>query len=117
MIAFCVLDWIIGAIRYGLVDKTLTSSLGFRKAFEKLLVFVMVGIANVVDNEILGEGQVLRNVVVFFYLSAEGVSILEHAGHIGLPIPKKLLSILKELKQPDEQATDTPEQRPNSKKK
>lgn len=60
-------------------------------------MFVLVGIANLVDNEILGQGNILRNAVVFFYLSAEGVSILEHAGHIGLPIPQKLHDILKEL--------------------
>lgn len=91
----------------------MTSSLGFRKAFEKLLIFVLVGVANIVDNEILGQGQVLRNVVVFFYLSAEGVSILEHAGHMGLPIPKKLMSILRELQQPDEKTDendDTPKE-------
>lgn len=108
-----MIDWIIGAIRYGIVDKTLTSSLGFRKAFEKLLIFVLVGVANIVDNEILGQGQVLRNVVVFFYISAEGVSILEHAGHMGLPIPKKLMSILRELQQPDEKPgenDDTPKE-------
>lgn len=71
----CILDWIIGSLRYCLADKSISSRFVFRKAGEKLMIFVLVGIANVLDSEILGAGQVLRDAVIFFYISGEVVAI------------------------------------------
>ena len=62
---------------------------------------MLVGVAHILDTQILGStvgsGGVLRTAVIFFYLSNEGVSILENAAHIGLPIPEKLREVLKQL--------------------
>lgn len=96
LIAFCVVDWITGMIRYCTVEKSLTSATAFRRAFEKLLIFVMIGVANIIDTSLLSQGEMLRDAVIFFYLSAEGIKILEHMSALGLPIPKKLRAILKD---------------------
>lgn len=56
-----------------------------------------MGIANILDVNVIGTGSVLRTAVIFFYISNEGVSLLENAGHLGLPIPKKMLEVLEQL--------------------
>ena len=61
------------------------------------LIFTLVGIGNIVDVYVLGQGGVLRTAVIFFYLSNEGVSILENSAHLGLPIPEKLKEVLEQL--------------------
>ena len=63
----------------------------------KVLIFTLVGIANVVDVNVIGDGSILRTAVIFFYLSNEGVSLLENAAHLGLPIPEKLKEVLEQL--------------------
>jgi len=70
---------------------------GFKGIFKKVLIFVMVGIGNIIDVQVLGQAGVLRTAVIFFYLSNEGVSMLENAGHLGLPIPQKLKDVLAQL--------------------
>ena len=80
-----------------IVDKNLSSAVGFKGICRKVLIFTMVGIANILDVYILGEAGVLRTAVIFFYLSNEGVSILENSAHMGLPIPEKLKDILEQL--------------------
>ena len=62
-----------------------------------MLIFLLVGIANVIDVEVIGTGAVLRTAVIFFYISNEGVSLLENAGHLGLPVPEKIRSVLEQL--------------------
>lgn len=87
--------------KQGIVDKKLSSEIGARGIFKKVLIFALVGVAHILDTQILGgtgdNGGVLRTAVIFFYLSNEGISILENAGHIGLPIPEKLKEVLKQL--------------------
>ena len=58
---------------------------------------VLVGIAHILDVQVIGTGSVLRTAVIFFYLSNEGVSIIENAAHLGLPIPEKLKAVLEQL--------------------
>lgn len=65
--------------------------------FKKVLIFALVGVGHILDTRVIGTGSVLRTAVIFFYLSNEGISLLENAGHLGLPIPKKLKSILEQL--------------------
>ena len=96
LIAFVVIDYVTG-IMCAAIDKKLSSEVGFVGIFKKVLIFIMVGIGHILDAYILGEGEVLRTAVIFFYLSNEGVSLLENAGHIGLPIPQKLKDILEQL--------------------
>ena len=96
LIAFVVVDYITG-IMCAVVDKKLSSSVGFNGIFKKVLIFTLVGIANVLDVQVIGTGSVLRTAIIFFYISNEGVSLLENAGHLGLPIPAKLKAVLEQL--------------------
>ena len=96
LIAFTVIDYITG-VMCAITDKNLSSAVGFKGICRKVLIFTMVGIGNIVDVYVLGEGGVLRTAVIFFYLSNEGVSLLENAGHLGLPIPEKLKIVLEQL--------------------
>ena len=96
LIVFAVIDYITGVL-CAIADKTLSSAVGFRGICRKVLIFALVGIGNVIDVYVLGEASVLRTAVIFFYLSNEGVSILENAAHLGLPIPEKLKDVLEQL--------------------
>ena len=96
LIAFVVIDYITG-VMCAITDKKLSSAVGFKGIFRKVLIFLLVGIANVIDVEVIGTGAVLRTAVIFFYISNEGVSLLENAGHLGLPVPEKIRSVLEQL--------------------
>ena len=96
LIAFVVIDYITG-VMCAVSDHTLSSEVGFRGICRKVLIFLLVGIANILDVQVIGTGSVLRTAVIFFYISNEGVSLLENAGHLGLPIPQKLKNILAQL--------------------
>lgn len=96
LVAFVVIDYITG-IMCAIVDKKLSSAVGFKGIFKKVLIFALVGVGHILDTRVIGAGSVLRTAVIFFYLSNEGISLLENAGHLGLPIPKKLKSILEQL--------------------
>lgn len=96
LIAFVVVDYITG-VMCAVVDKKLSSAVGFKGIFRKVLIFALVGIANILDVYVLGEGSVLRTAVIFFYLSNEGVSLLENAAHLGLPVPEKMRDVLQQL--------------------
>ena len=80
-----------------IADKTLSSEVGFKGICRKVLIFLLVGIANVLDVQIIGTGSVLRTAVIFFYISNEGVSLLENAAHLGLPVPEKIKTVLEQL--------------------
>lgn len=96
LIVFMVVDYITG-VMCAINDKKLSSAVGFKGICRKVLILMLVGIANLLDVTIIGTGAVLRTAVIFFYLSNEGVSLLENAGHLGLPIPEKLKDILAQL--------------------
>ena len=96
LIAFTVIDYITG-VMCAITDKKLSSAVGFKGICRKVLIFTLVGIGNIVDVYVLGQGGVLRTAVIFFYLSNEGVSIMENTAHLGLPIPAKLKEVLEQL--------------------
>jgi toxin secretion/phage lysis holin len=96
LIAFAVIDYITG-VMCAITDKTLSSEVGFKGICRKVLVFLLVGIANVLDVQVIGTGSVLRTAVIFFYISNEGVSLLENAAHLGLPVPEKIKMVLEQL--------------------
>lgn len=96
LIAFVLVDYVTG-VMCAIADKKLSSAVGFKGICRKVLIFVLVGIGNLVDVYVLGEAGVLRTAVIFFYLSNEGVSLLENSAHLGLPIPQKLKSVLEQL--------------------
>ena len=96
LLAFVVIDYITG-IMCAVVDKKLSSEVGFKGIFKKVLIFALVGIGHILDTRVSGSGSVMRTAVIFFYLSNEGVSLLENAAYLGLPIPQKLKSVLEQL--------------------
>ena len=96
LLVFVIADYITG-VMCAITDKNLSSEVGFKGICKKVLIFVMVGIGHIMDTYLIGNGEVLRTAVIFFYCSNEGVSMLENAGHLGLPIPAKLKDILEQL--------------------
>jgi toxin secretion/phage lysis holin len=96
LIAFVVVDYITG-IMCAIVDKKLSSAVGFKGICKKVLIFLLVGVANILDVNIIGSGSVLRTAAIFFYLSNEGVSLLENASHLGLPVPNAIKEVLQQL--------------------
>ena len=96
LIAFVVIDYATGVL-CAIADKNLSSEVGFKGICRKVLIFTLVGIGNILDVYVLGEAGVLRTAVIFFYLSNEGVSMLENSAHLGLPIPEKLKDVLAQL--------------------
>jgi len=102
LIAFVAIDYITG-VMCAAVDHKLSSAVGFKGICRKVLIFAMVGMANILDVNILGEGSVLRTAVIFFYLSNEGVSMLENCAHLGLPIPEQMKNVLAQLHEREEE--------------
>ena len=96
LLIFMGLDYITG-VMVGILDKRLSSSVGFKGLFKKLCIVMLVGVANVVDTQVIGTGSALRGAVICFYLSNEGLSLLENAAYLGLPVPDKLREILSQL--------------------
>lgn len=96
LILFVAADYVTG-VMCAVVDKRLSSEIGFKGICKKVLIFVLVGLSNILDVQVIGTGCVLRTAVIFFYISNEGVSLLENAAHLGLPVPEKLKDILQQL--------------------
>ena len=96
LVIFAVADYITG-VMCAVADKKLSSEVGFKGICRKVIIFMLVGVAHVIDVNVIATGSVLRTAVIFFYLSNEGVSLLENAGHLGLPIPEKLKVVLEQL--------------------
>lgn len=96
LLAFVVIDYLTG-VMCAIADRSLSSEVGFRGIFRKVLIFVMVGAGHILDAQVVGSGDALRTAVIFFYISNEGVSLLENAAHIGLPVPEKLKEVLAQL--------------------
>ena len=96
LVVFAVADYITG-VMCAISDKKLSSHVGFKGICRKVIIFMLVGIAHMIDVNVIATGSILRTAVIFFYLSNEGVSLLENAGHLGLPIPEKLKVVLEQL--------------------
>ena len=96
LVVFAVADYITG-VMCAISDKKLSSHVGFKGICRKVIIFMLVGIAHMIDVNVIATGSILRTAVIFFYLYNEGVSLLENAGHLGLPIPEKLKVVLEQL--------------------
>ena len=96
LLAFVIIDYITG-IMCAIVDKKLSSSVGFKGICRKVLIFLLVGIAHLLDFDVIGNGSVHRTAAIFFYISNEGVSLMENAAHLGLPVPVKIKEVLEQL--------------------
>ncbi len=97
LIAFVVVDYITG-LMCAILEKKLSSEVGARGIFKKIVIFTLVAVANIIDSRIIGDGSAIRSAVIFFYLSNEGISIIENTSIIGLPIPQKLKGCLSPIK-------------------
>ena len=96
LLAFVVIDYITG-VMCAISDRKLSSAVGFKGICRKVMIFLLVGIANVLDIQVIGTGSVLRTAVIFFYISNEGVSLLENAAHLGLPVLGQIKAVLEQL--------------------
>ena len=105
LIAFVTIDYITG-VMCAVADHTLSSEVGFKGIARKVLIFLLVGIGHILDTQVIGSGSVLRTAVIFFYISNEGVSLVENAAHLGLPIPEKLKDVLEQLHDRSEKDDD-----------
>ena len=96
LVVFVTVDYLTG-VMCAIEDKTLSSEVGFKGICRKVIIFMLVRIGHILDTQVIGTGSVLRTAIIFFYLSNEGVSLLENAAHLGLPIPEKLKDVLEQL--------------------
>ena len=101
LIALIILDYISGVIAAA-VEKRLSSAVGAKGIAKKIFMLLIVALANIVDINVIGDGHVLKTVTVVFYICNECISLIENAGRIGVPVPKKLLDVLEQLKNRDE---------------
>ncbi|MCM1345097.1 MAG: phage holin family protein [Lachnospiraceae bacterium] len=105
LLAFAALDYLTG-VMCAVADKKLSSAVGFRGICRKVLVFALAGIGHLLDTQVIGSGSVLRTAVIFFYISNEGLSLVENAAYLGLPIPEKLHKVLEQLHERSEKEED-----------
>lgn len=96
LIAFVAIDYVTG-VMCAISNHTLSSEVGFKGICRKVLIFLLVGIGSILDAHVIGSGSVLRTAVIFFYISNEGVSILENAARLGRPVPEKIKVVLEQL--------------------
>lgn len=96
LLVFVIIDYITG-VMCAIADKTVSSAIGFKGICRKVLIFLLVGVANILDVQVIGTGSALRTAIIFFYLSNEGISLLENAAHLGLPVPEKIKTVLEQL--------------------
>ena len=101
LITFVMVDYLTG-LMVAVLERKLSSEIGFKGIFKKVLIFILVAIAHIIDTYLIQNGSAIRTAVIFFYLSNEGISIIENSAKIGLPIPEKLKDVLKQLKKGDE---------------
>ena len=106
LLMFVVIDYVTGLMA-AFVQKKVSSEVGFKGICKKVAIFCLVGIGHVLDTQVIQNGSVLRTAVIFFYLSNEGISIIENVALIGLPVPKKLKEVLEQLhEEADEKKED-----------
>ena len=96
LLAFIVLDYITG-VMCAVVDHKLSSAIGAKGIFRKIVILALVGVGHLLDVYVIGSGGVLRTAIIFFYLSNEGLSLVENAAYLGLPVPEKLKKVLEQL--------------------
>ena len=96
LIVFMVIDYITG-VMCAIHDKSVSSKAGFAGICKKILILVMIGMANLLDTYVIQTGSMLRTASLFFYISNEGISVLENMCRLGLRVPKKVRDVLEQL--------------------
>jgi toxin secretion/phage lysis holin len=114
LVAFVAVDYLSG-VMCAVADKKLSSAVGTKGIFRKVLIFVMVGVANMVDVHVIGVGCALRTAVIFFYVANEGLSLIENAAHLGLPVPERLKDALAQIHGSDKKDAETASEGASSK--
>lgn len=99
---FVVVDYVTGVL-VAITRHKLSSEIGFKGIAKKIAIFCLVAVASLIDANIIKEGNVIRMSVIFFYISNEGISILENVSRLGLPVPNKLKAVLEQLKEEEEE--------------
>lgn len=97
LLVFVIIDYITG-VMVAINKKKVSSEVGFKGICRKVLIFCLVGMAHILDVHVIQTGNILRTAVIFFYLSNEGISIVENASTLGLPVPQKIKDMLEQLK-------------------
>ena len=101
LLAVIIIDYITGCL-VAVVQKKLSSEVGFKGISKKIIILALVGVAHILDSYVITSGSALRTATIFFYITNEGISILENAGRMGLPLPKKLKEVLEQLNKEEE---------------
>ena len=96
LLIFIVIDYLSGVMCV-IINKRLSSEVGFKGIFKKIMIILLVGLTNLLGQATGVEG--LRYIIISFYLANEGISIIENASVMGLPVPEKVKDILEQLKQ------------------
>jgi len=96
LIVFMAADYFTG-IMAACITKKLSSETGFKGIAKKITIFILIAVANMIDMYVIQTRSVVRTAVIFFYLSNEGISIIENAVTIGIPVPKKLKDVLLQI--------------------
>ncbi|HVJ49841.1 MAG TPA: phage holin family protein [Desulfitobacterium sp.] len=102
LVAFMSIDYITGVL-LAIYEKNVSSDIGFKGICKKVLIFVLVSLGNIIDQYIIGSGSSLRTILIMFYLSNEGISILENAAKMGVPFPQKLKDVLQQINNTDKE--------------
>lgn len=98
LIAFVAADYITGVL-VAVYQKKLSSAVGFKGIAKKIIIFILVAVAHVLDANVMNMGSAMRTAVIFFYLSNEGISILENVTKMGLPVPQKLKDVMAQIQE------------------
>lgn len=102
LIFMVVADYLTGVIK-AIYNKKLSSEVGYKGILKKICIFIMVAIGVLIDSIIPYEGEPFRTAVIFFYISNEGISLIENLAEIGVPIPKKIVKVLEQLQKDDDE--------------
>ncbi|MED3623273.1 MULTISPECIES: phage holin family protein [Neobacillus] len=96
LLALVIIDYVTGLLASG-VEGKLSSKVGFKGIAKKIMIFCLVAVGHLIDKAI-GDGSMIQNAIIFFYLGNELLSILENAGRTGLPVPDQIKNAINVLK-------------------
>ncbi|MBR4306131.1 MAG: phage holin family protein [Ruminiclostridium sp.] len=101
LIAFMAMDYVSGVI-IAVVNRRLSSETGFKGLAKKLFILCFVAMGHIIDAYIIGGSSVAMTAVILFYIANEGISLLENASLLGLPVPSKIKNVLQQIKKKGE---------------
>ena len=98
IVVLVIVDYLTG-LGKAFVNKEVSSSVGFKGIFKKLLIFVVIAVS-VEMQKIIGDGVPLREIVIMFYIANEGISFVENVSEF-LPLPQKMKDIFIQIREKD----------------